>query len=105
MTRELFSLLLAGSLLIPLISSASGHDRSAAATVLRTDPSPERAWRSLSLPPVPHLDKMPGLGIGTASTKGVQVDMLLGPTPYLLGPFLLQPHSASLGASPLDMGR
>jgi hypothetical protein len=108
MIRELYALLLAGTLLIPMITSVRGDDRSGAASVLRTDPSRESAWKSLSLPPVLHVDMMPWLGTGAATTKGLKVDTLFWPKPNLLGPFWLPPPipdtQGSLTAESLGVG-
>jgi hypothetical protein len=90
MTRELLALLLAGTLMIPLVTSARGDDRTGGVAALRPYPSHESAWKALSLPAVPHLDTMPWLNLGSAA-KGLKVDMLFGPKLDTLGPFLLQP--------------
>ena len=57
--------------------------------------SSQENWTSLPLPPVPHIDTMPWLRSGSL-LRGPKVDILIGPAPGALGPFLLQPRRPPL---------
>jgi hypothetical protein len=89
MTKELFALLMAGTLLIPLITPALGDDVTTGGGQAPTPPQAAVEQR-LPLPPVPHLEGVPWLN-SPAPLKGLKVDTLLGPNLDALGPFLLQP--------------
>jgi hypothetical protein len=89
MTKELFALLMVGTLLIPLITPAGSEDATTGFAGGRPDAA-AAAGRTLPLPPVPHLDGMPWLNSGPP-LKGPKVDTLFGPKLDTLGPFLLQP--------------
>lgn len=88
MTKELFALLVAGTLMVPLITPAMGGETTVGLGAVRPAQSP--SWDALPLPPVPHLDTMPWLSSGSA-LKGPKIDILFGPKLESLGPFLTQP--------------
>jgi hypothetical protein len=87
MTKELFALLMAGTLLIPLITSAQGDDVTIG---FGSGAAPMAAEQTLPLPSVPHLEGVPWLN-SRSSVKGLKVDTLFGRKLDTLGPFLLQP--------------
>jgi hypothetical protein len=89
MTKELFALLMAGTLLIPLITPALG-DHVATGGGRTPAPSQAAVEQGLPLPPVPYLEGVPWLS-SPAPLKGLKVDTLFGPKPNAFGPFLLQP--------------
>jgi len=88
MTKGLFALLLAGSLMVPHITPALGQ--STVGLAARPDNASKEAWEALRLPPVPHLEGTPWLQSGVA-LSGPKSDSLIGPKLETLGPFLLQP--------------
>lgn len=90
MTKELFAILMAGTLLIPLITPALGEDVTTGFGVRRPDAAPVAAEQALPLPSLPQLEGVPWLNPG-APVKGLKVDTLFGPKLDTLGPFLLQP--------------
>jgi hypothetical protein len=90
MTKRLFALLLAGTLLVPLISPALGSESTVGLGTPRHDPLQGSSWGAFTLPPVPYLDTMPWLKSGSA-LKGPKIDILLGPKLKTLGPLLVQP--------------
>jgi hypothetical protein len=89
MTKELFALLMAGTLLIPLITPAVGDD---VTTGGGRTPAPSQAAieQTLPLPAVPYLKDVPWLN-SPAPLKGLKVETLFDPKLDMLGPFLLQP--------------
>jgi len=89
MTKGLFALLLAGSLMVPHITPALGQ--STVGLAARPDNASKEAWEALRLPPVPHLEAVPWLQSG-AALREPQSDSPIGPKLETLGPFLLQPE-------------
>jgi hypothetical protein len=90
MTKTLFALLVAGTLMVPHVTPAMGNEGTAMPVSARTG-LPSGEWPGeMRLPPIPHLENMPWLMSGTA-VKGPKVDTLLGPKLDTLGPFLVQP--------------
>jgi hypothetical protein len=87
MTRELFALLMAGTLLIPLITAAHGEDATTGFARARADAAGAHTLLPLQ---VPHLQDAPWFNSG-ARLKGPKVDTLITPGLETLGPFLLQP--------------
>jgi hypothetical protein len=90
MTKGLFALLLAGTLMVPHITPALGDEGTVGLRVPGQHPSQAGSWEALPLPPVPHLETMPWLSAGSLLT-GPKVEVLLGPKIETLGPFLLGP--------------
>jgi hypothetical protein len=90
MTKELFALLMAGTLLIPLITPALGDDATTGFGIRRPSMPPVATDQTLPLPALPHLEGIPWLNSGP-SVRGLKVDTLFGPKLDTLGPFLLQP--------------
>jgi hypothetical protein len=90
MTKKLFALLLAGTLMVPHITPALGNQSTVGVGTARGGASSVQPWGDLQLPPVPHLETMPWLSYGSAA-KGSKVDMLWGPKLDTLGPFLVEP--------------
>jgi len=90
MTKTLFAVLLAGTLMVPHITPALGNDGTVGlGSAPSGSSSPE--WRGdLRLPPVPYLETMPWL-MYTSRARGPKVDMLLGPQSDTLGPFMMRP--------------
>jgi hypothetical protein len=88
MTKGLFALLLAGSLMVPHITPALGQ--STVGLAARPDNASKEAYEALRLPPVPYLEGMPWLQSGAALSEP-KSDSLIGPKLDTLGPFLLQP--------------
>lgn len=101
MTRKLFALLVAGTLMVPQVSAAFGSDSIVAGGSSRGASSSAGSWGDLHLPPVPYIETMPWLMDGTAA-QGSKVDMIWSPKLDTLGPFLIQPEippaKFSLGA-------
>jgi hypothetical protein len=89
MTKGLFALLLAGSLLVPHITPALGQGTIGLAA--RPDKASKEAWKAMHFPPVPHLDSMPWLKSGVA-LQDPKTESLIGPKLDTLGPFLVQPE-------------
>jgi hypothetical protein len=90
MTKRLFAMLLAGTLLVPLISPALGNESTVGLGTPGHDRLQGSSWGAFTLPPVPYLDTMPWLKSGSA-LKGPKVDILLDPKLEPLGPLLGQP--------------
>ena len=90
MSKGLFALLMAGSLMVPLITPAMASESTVGLSVARQAAAPRASWDAIPLPPVPYLDTMPWLNSGSA-IKGPKVDILLGPKLETVGPFLAQP--------------
>jgi len=99
MTKTLFAVVFAGTLMVPHVSPAMGNEGTVwSGPTGRSLPSGE--WHGeMRLPPVPHLEAIPWLRYG-ANPKGPKVDMLIGPKLDTLGPFLLQPIPAMRFSSP-----
>jgi hypothetical protein len=91
MTKTLFALALASTLMVPHITPAFGNDSTVGFGVLRPAGAARQTWKELQLPAVPYLETMPWLtrGLPAANSK---VDMLWQPHGDTLGPFLLQPE-------------
>lgn len=98
MTKELFALLLAGTLLVPHITPALGNGGTVGLGVQGQRQPQAGSWGTLSLPPLPHLESMPWLATDSF-LKGPQVDVLLGPKIETLGPFLLGPSTPASQSS------
>ena len=100
MTRKLFAVLVAGTLMVPQVTLAFGSDGIVAGAGSGA-PSSARSWGALHLPPVPYIETMPWL-MDEAAGQGSKVDMLWSPKLDTLGPFLIQPEippaKFSLGA-------
>jgi hypothetical protein len=94
MTKGLFALLLAGSLMVPLITPAMGGESTVGLGGAPQAAPPRASWDGLPLPPVPHLDTMQWLNARPA-IKGLKTDVLLGPKLETLGPFLISPVASS----------
>jgi hypothetical protein len=89
MTKGLFALLMAGSLMVPAHHPRAGkrkHRRPAAHGNRCARAHPGTDYRSRR----PHLDTMPWLNSGSAK-RGPKMDILLGPQLETVGPFLVQP--------------
>jgi hypothetical protein len=91
MTKGLFALLLAGTLVVPLSVPAFGEDGTVGLGAGRDVQAPPPAWDARLLPPVPHLDAMPWLYSGKP-TSALGIEHLYGPKLQTLGPFLLPPE-------------
>jgi hypothetical protein len=107
MTKGLFALLLAGSLMVPLITPALGGESSVGLGGAGQAAPPRASWDGLPLPPVPRLDTMQWLTAGPA-IKGLKTDVLFGPKRETLGPALITPISSlppfSSGIRPREAG-
>jgi hypothetical protein len=90
MTKKLFALLLAGTLMVPHITPALGNDSTVGVGMRRGGASSVQPWNDLRLAPVPYLETMPWLTYGSAA-KDSKVDMPWGPKLETLGPFLVEP--------------
>jgi hypothetical protein len=86
MTKTLFALMLAGTLMVPHITPAVGNERATEIVGLKRASSAQKSWDSVGLPAIPHLDTMPWLTRGPL-TVGPKIDMLWPATP---GPSLLE---------------
>jgi len=89
MTKRLFALLLAGSLMVPHITPALGQ--STVGLAARPDNSSKEAWDAMHFPPVPHLDTMPWLKSGI-TLQDPNSQNPIAPKLDTLGPFLVQPE-------------
>ena len=69
---------------------ANGADSTIGLGTGRSAHSQPEAWASLPLPPVPHINTMPWLTSGSL-LRGPKIDILIGPAPDALGPFLVGP--------------
>jgi hypothetical protein len=94
MTKGLFALLMAGSLMVPLITPALGGESTVGLGGAPQAAPPRASWDGLPLPPVPHLDTMQWLTARPA-IKGLKTDVLLGPKLETLGPVLITPVPSS----------
>jgi hypothetical protein len=100
MNKELFALLMAGTLLIPLITPALGDDATTGFGIRRPNVPPVATDQALPLPALPHFEGVPWLNSGS-SVKGPKVDTLFGPKLDTPGPFPAAgyPGYARVGAS------
>jgi hypothetical protein len=89
MTKGLFALLLAGSLMVPHVTPALGTESTVGIGGTQHQLA---SGEALQLPPVPHLDTLRWLDSGA---RGPKVDSLLGPKLDTLGPFLVEPEIPS----------
>jgi hypothetical protein len=90
MTKTLFALLFAGTLMVPHVTPAMGNEGTVMPDSARSGQASGEWPREVRLPPIPHLENTPWLMSGS-SLKGPKVDMLFGPKLDTLGPFLVQP--------------
>jgi hypothetical protein len=91
MTKNLFALLLAGTLMVPHITPVIGNENTVGMGSPRGSSFTKESWGDLRLPPVPHIETMPWLTYGSTG-KGSKVDLLWGPKMHTLGPILVQPE-------------
>jgi hypothetical protein len=91
MTKTLFALTLAGTLMIPHITPAIGNESTTDIGDVHRASSAQQSWQSIRLPAIPHLESMPWLTRGSL-TSGPKVDMLWRPGLDTLGPFFLDPE-------------
>jgi hypothetical protein len=99
MTKELFAVLMAGTLLIPLMTLAGSQDATTGFAGAQTEAAATNR-QLLQLPPVPHLGAVPWLNSGQP-WKAPKSDTLFGPKLDTLGPFLLRPAFSDLQATML----
>src|SRR3954471_19257126 len=90
MTKNLFALALASTLMVPHITPAFGKDSTTGFGGTRAGALAQQTSKELPLPPVPDLESMPWLTHGSRAANG-KVDMLWHPHGGTLDPFLLQP--------------
>lgn len=90
MTKGLFALLLAGTLMVPRLTL--GNEGTVGLGGPRDGQPQAGSWEALSLPSIPHLDTMPWLASDFA-LRGPKIEALLGPKPDTFGPFLVQPST------------
>ena len=91
MTKKLFALVLAGTLMVPHITPALGKDSTVGMRSVSGNASDQPIWDGLRLPSIPYIETMPWLIYG-ASGRGSKIDMLWSPKLNTLGPFLVQPE-------------
>jgi hypothetical protein len=91
MTKTLFALMLAGTLMVPHITPVLGNESTTGIAEVHRASSAQQSWDSIRLPTIPHLESMQWLTRGSL-TSGTKVDMLWRPGPDTLGPFLLEPE-------------
>ena len=91
MRKELYVALVAGQVAVSS-GMANGADSTVGLGTGRSAHSQPETWASLPLPPVPHIDTMPWLTSGSL-LRGPKIDMLIGPAPDAVGPFLVTPRS------------
>jgi hypothetical protein len=94
MTRKMFALLVAGTVMVLQVTAAFASDSTVGLGSSQGGTSSARAWSDLHLPPVPYIETMPWLMDGSA-TQGPKFDMLWSPKLDTLGPFLIQPEIPS----------
>jgi hypothetical protein len=94
MTKTLFALALASTLMVPHINPAFGNDSTVGFGGARPAGAAQQSLKELKLPVVPYLETMPWLTRGLPSANS-KVDMLWQPRGDTLGPFLLQPEIPS----------
>jgi hypothetical protein len=92
MTKTAFALMLAGTLMVPHITPAFGHESTLGTGRIPRISSAQQSWDNVRLPAIPHLESMPWLTRGSLM-GGTKVDMLWRPDLDPVGPFLLQPES------------
>ena len=83
---------LVASLLAVFPGIVNGADSTVGLGSGRSAYSQPETWASLPLPPVPHIGTMPWLTSGSL-LRGPKIDMLIGPAPDTVGPFLVSPRS------------
>jgi hypothetical protein len=95
MTKGMFALLLAGALMVPHVTPASGTHSAPGLGHLTS----QATGGDLQLPPIPYLDTLRWLDSGA---RGPKIDNLMGPKLDTLGPFLLEPEipSATFAGGP-----
>ena len=101
MTKTLFALVLAGTLMVPHITRALGNESPMGIGEVHRASSAQQSWDSIRLPAIPHLESMPWLTRGSL-TSGTKVDMLWRPDLDSLDRFLLQPE---VPPTKLSLGR
>jgi hypothetical protein len=92
MTKTLFALALASTLMVPHITPALGNDSTVGFGGSRPAGAAQQSWKEFRLPAIPHVETMPWLLRGLPAANG-KVDMLWQPHGDTLGPFLLQPET------------
>lgn len=95
MIKELFALVLAGILVIPhgtLADDATVGMGTVGLGSARHAQPHTGSWDRVQLSAVPHLDAIPWATADHA-LRGPKLDILLGPQPETLGPFLVQPST------------
>jgi len=92
MTKTLFALALASTLMVPHITPASGNDSAVGFGVVRPADAAQQSWKELQLPSIPYLETMPWLIRSLPAAKS-KVDLLWQPRGDTLGPFLLSPDT------------
>jgi hypothetical protein len=94
MTKGLFALLLAGTLTVPHFTLANEGTVGLGTTGLGArDAQPQTgSWETAPLRAIPHLDATLW-ATSEFALRGPKVDILLGPKPDTLGPFLVQPST------------
>jgi hypothetical protein len=90
MTKTLFALALAGTLMVPHSTPALGNDSTTGVGGARAGASDQQPWKELPLPFVPELESMPWLTPGSPAENS-KVDMLWQPHGDTFNPFWLQP--------------
>jgi hypothetical protein len=88
--KNLFALVLAGSLMVPHITPAFGNDSTVGMSGARTSFSAQPNWDGVKLPAIPHLETLPWLERGSSAPR-TRVDLLWQPRVNTPGPFWLQP--------------
>jgi hypothetical protein len=91
MTKTLFALALASTLMIPQVTPAFGNEGTVGFGGVRPAAAGQQSSKDLRLPALPNLETIPWLtrGLPAANSK---VDMLWEPYGDTLRPFLLQPE-------------
>jgi hypothetical protein len=68
MTKTLFALMLAGTLMVPHITPAVGNESTTATGEVQRASSVQQSWESIRLPAIPHLESMPWLTRGSLTS-------------------------------------
>ena len=84
MTKALFALLLAGTVMAPHLTAAVEIEGTVGLAATHEAEPRDQAWDARPMAPVPHLES-------TAWLSGPQAEVLLTPEPDTVGPFLLEP--------------
>src|SRR3954468_9109022 len=92
MTKTLFALALASTLMVPHITPAFGNDSTVGFGGARPAGVAQQSWKELQLPSIPYMETMPWLTRGLPAAKS-KVDLLWQPRGDTLGPFLLSPNT------------